>query len=117
MIIIHYQILHEFFYYIMLLIIFHLIGDFVFQPTYVVSGKEDFENKNIDHKWWIISHSSLHGFLVLLATGVDILALLEIFVHSFTDYYKCKGKYSFSTDQIIHFASKIVWSYTAYIIN
>lgn len=88
----------------MLLIIFHMISDCIFHPTYVVRGKEELENKIIDHKRGIISHSYLHGSLVLTATGVDILALLEILVHSCTDYLKCKGKYSFSTDKILHFA-------------
>ena len=73
------------------LILAHLIGDFILQPAYMVTGKKQQKLKSP----WLYIHSVIHGLLVLLFVGDPgfwLWALLIAFLHLLID----AGKVVFS---------------------
>ena len=61
--------------------------------------------------WWqvLAAHASIHGAAVALITGLWWLALAEGAIHFLTDDAKCTGRISYTVDQAIHVACKLLW--------
>jgi hypothetical protein len=95
---------------LMLLLMCHLIGDFVLQSSVMAEGKQPSSTNSIKSIWWLTAHGATHGFLVIIVTGIPSLGLAELIIHSIIDYGKCVNLYSFNTDQFLHFICKILWS-------
>ncbi len=102
--------LTNFFNVLLLLLMCHLIGDFVLQSSAMAEGKQPSSKSSINFTWWLTAHGATHGLLVIVVTGVPLLGLLELILHCLIDYGKCKKIYSFETDQFFHFICKIAWS-------
>lgn len=102
--------LTNFFNILLLLLMCHLIGDFVLQSSAMAEGKQPSSKSYINSIWWLTAHGATHGLLVIVVTGVPLLGLLELILHCLIDYGKCKKIYSFETDQFFHFICKIAWS-------
>tara|TARA_B100000902_G_C26861396_1_gene693215 strand:+ start:145 stop:510 length:366 start_codon:yes stop_codon:yes gene_type:complete len=95
---------------LILLLMCHLIGDFVLQSSVMAEGKQPSSTSSINSIWWLTAHGATHGFLVIIVTGIPLLGLAEWLIHSLIDHGKCINLYSFNTDQFLHFICKIVWS-------
>lgn len=90
-----------------LLIIGHYIADFGLQNEFTakfkVPGSAPF--------WFhiLVSHCAIQALPVLLITQRWELALAEFVCHFAIDYNKCKGRLSFTQDQVLHLACKVCW--------
>jgi hypothetical protein len=95
-----------------LLLAGHAFADFACQNDYVALAK----NRNTplgkgQTVWPIVlgAHAMIHGAIVALITGSVILGICETVAHFITDFFKCEGKISYWSDQIIHVACKFAW--------
>ena len=98
---------------LILLLMSHMIGDFVLQSSVMAEGKNPAKNNAIDSIWWLTAHGATHGLLVILVTGIPLLGLLEMVMHCSIDHGKCIKLYTFNTDQLLHIICKIVLSFLA----
>lgn len=89
------------------LIIAHLIGDFIFQPAYMVADKK----KRKLRSYWLYIHCAIHGLLVLIFTGNSLFwpwALLIAGMHLLIDAAKItftvqeNERRLFFLDQLLH---------------
>ena len=102
--------LTNFFNILLLLLMCHFIGDFVLQSSAMAEGKQPSSKSSINWIWWLTAHAATHGLLVIIVTGIPLLGLFEMILHFSIDYGKCIKRYSFETDQFLHFFCKIAWS-------
>lgn len=93
------------------LIIGHIIMDYPLQGDFMSNAKNRFQTKYPDVPWLTVlcSHAMLHGASVALITGNVVLGLFETIAHGTIDYFKCAGKYTFNTDQLLHLICKVIW--------
>ena len=89
----------------------HFVGDFVLQNDKLAIEKCPGKDVTLPWQWWMLGHSSMHGFLVIFFTKSAILGLFEMILHFFIDYLKCKGKFNLLVDQIFHIFIKFLWVY------
>lgn len=57
----------------------------------------------------LASHALIQAVAVQLITGSWLLGTAEFIVHFITDYSKCKGRFGYNVDQLIHIGCKVVW--------
>ena len=90
------------------LLLAHLLGDFLLQPTSWVLNKENYKHKSI----YLYFHTLLHGILAwILVFQLDFgwYALVLALLHGFIDFLKLKFQRAsskrswFVVDQILHF--------------
>lgn len=98
----------------------HVFGDYPLQGSFLAMGK----NRNLDASvvfggnkapkdLWIhclTAHSMVHSGIVWLITGSGVLALVELLGHWVTDFIRCEKMISYNTDQLIHFACKLLYA-------
>ena len=53
----------------------------------------------LDWRWWLSAHAGTHGFVVALLTGIPLLGVAEMVVHSLIDFGKCRLGYKLIVDQ------------------
>jgi hypothetical protein len=93
----------------------HALADFGLQTLYVAMGKDryavDDEGRQKNEHWLpvLFAHCAIHGLFVGLATGYAWLGWAEIAVHFATDDAKCAKRFGYETDQLLHYAAKLVW--------
>jgi hypothetical protein len=89
------------------LLLAHLIGDFILQPTYWVIDKESKKHKSI----YLYIHTVLHGvlaFIFVLKTDFILWAILLAISHGLIDFLKLNFQKPatkrnwFAVDQILH---------------
>ncbi len=88
------------------LVLAHLLGDFLLQPTSWVLHKQTHKHKSI----YLYLHSALHGLLAVLLIGWDYVvpALFLAISHGFIDYLKLAFQKPetqrrwFIADQLLH---------------
>lgn len=85
----------------------HYISDFALQNDWMAA------NKGQGPVWLhvLFAHCMIQALPVYLVTNSMTLALLELVLHGLTDWAKCRGYIGFHTDQAIHIACKLMWTY------
>lgn len=101
------------------LLIGHAIADFPLQGEFLARAK----NRHSDlsdvfqelpvpkHLWFhaLTAHCLVHAGAVWLITGSVALGAIELCVHWAIDLAKCENRTSFTTDQILHVVTKVVF--------
>ncbi len=94
----------------MYLIAAHFLADFPLQGPFMSEAKNP---QNPTHReywaWVMIGHGSIHAAFVLLITGSWLFAIIEWIVHVIIDLAKCDQAISFSRDQFLHLACKVIY--------
>ena len=88
----------------------HFAGDFVLQNDRIAIEKCPGQDATLPWYWWMIAHSACHGLITTIFTGSALIGAAEWIAHFTIDYFKCKGKFSLLTDQILHLTCKFVWT-------
>jgi len=88
----------------------HFLGDFGLQSDRMAVEKCPGRDVTLAWQWWLTAHAAIHGFLVALITGLPLLGLAEWVVHALIDFGKCRDGCSLRVDQVLHLASKLVWT-------
>ncbi len=57
----------------------------------------------------LASHSLIQAVAVKLITGSWVLGAAEFVLHFAIDYSKCKGRFGYNVDQLLHIACKVLW--------
>lgn len=102
---------HTFLWTLIMLFAGHAVCDYPLQGDFLARGKN--QNAPLPGIPWqqcLWAHALIHAGIVLLITGSPDLALLELMVHSATDWAKCEGWIGFNTDQAIHYGCKLLWA-------
>ena len=95
-----------------LLIMGHLIGDYILQSENVAIGKNfAVDRKRLGVPWfyWMGAHCSVHAMIVYFLSGSVALAVVEFVSHWCIDSGKCAGWYSLSIDQTLHVLCKAMY--------
>ncbi|MEP2775065.1 MAG: DUF3307 domain-containing protein [Luteolibacter sp.] len=98
----------------------HCIGDYPLQGAFLAMGKNRhldasalFGGNQAPKDLWIhalTAHSLIHCGMVWLITGSALLAIVEFVLHWLTDFIRCEGWISYSSDQGIHFGCKLFYA-------
>lgn len=90
-----------------LLLAGHALADTVLQPPWLSRDKRHVDRQI---RWAALGmHGSVHGFMVMLATGRPELFFAELVLHPLIDNLKARGWYGMLVDQALHIACKVVW--------
>jgi len=89
----------------------HYLADFGLQNAYIAQAKNPTLEKGSGIWVHVMSaHCAIHAGLVALISSSWILGLLEFVTHFVIDSLTCKGKLSYTEDQIAHLACKFIWT-------
>lgn len=94
-----------------LLVAAHALCDYPLQGPFLSEAKN--RNTALGKMFWphaLFAHAMIHGGAVLLLTGSIVLAALEVVIHAGTDWLKCEGRITLSTDQAVHIGCKLLWA-------
>ena len=89
----------------------HALCDFPWQGQFLSDAKN--LRSPISGVPWqlaLFAHVSIHAGMVLWLTGSLWMALAELVIHALTDYTKSLDRISFTMDQAIHYACKVLWA-------
>jgi hypothetical protein len=87
----------------------HALCDYPLQGKFLSNGK----NRMIPGIPWyqcLAAHVFIHAGMVLLITHSITLALVELVIHTASDYSKGRNWIGFNVDQSIHFGCKLAWA-------
>ena len=92
----------------------HALADFPFQGSYIAAAKNGAQPVP-DTPWWYIMgvHSLIHAGMVMMITGMWFLAVAEFVCHYIIDDMKCRGRFGYLTDQVLHIECKLAWAIVA----
>lgn len=93
-----------------LLMVAHFLCDYALQGDFMAKAKN--HRAPIPGVPWLtvlISHAATHAGFVALITGSALFGVIELVIHSATDYLKCNGQLTFNQDQAIHLVTKIAF--------
>lgn len=91
-----------------LLMLAHFLCDYALQGDFMAKAKN--HKAPIPGVPWLTvltSHAAIHAGFVVIITGSVAFGVIELIVHSVTDYLKCDGRLNFNQDQAIHLATKV----------
>jgi hypothetical protein len=94
---------------LVLLVMLHFLADFVLQSDRMAQQKCPGCSGTVSWPWWLTAHSACHGLAVMLVTGSAVLGLAETASHALIDTLKCRGRLSFTADQLLHLGCKVLW--------
>ena len=118
---------------LLLLFAAHALCDFPLQNDFLSRGK-NYRAPLPGVPWWqcLFAHALIQAGAVCWITGSVLLALLELVIHTATDYAKCAGWFdplytervygrrlshriglsnlALTTDQFIHYGCKVLWA-------
>ena len=109
---------------VLALIIGHMLGDFPLQGQFLALGKErnywlrnDTPSPPTKSMWLycLTAHSLIQGGIVWLISGSIILCCLEFVIHWTIDFLKSEGHLSFTSDQILHIGTKVLFVVAIYL--
>jgi hypothetical protein len=103
--------LHTFLWYLIALCAGHALCDYPLQGDFLARGKN--HTAPLPFIPWqrcLEAHALIQAGMVLAVTGNTTLALMEFVVHAAVDWAKCEGWFGFNVDQIIHYATKLLWA-------
>lgn len=95
----------------------HFFFDYAGQGDFMAKAKN--ETTPIPGVPWrtiMVAHCAIHAAAVALITGIWQLGMAEFCAHIWTDRAKCQGRITFTNDQFIHVACKVVWFAAAMIL-
>jgi len=95
---------------LILLVLGHFVADYPLQTDRIATEKCPGCDKVLSWRWWLTAHAATHGFLVACITGIPLLGLAEMGVHTVIDLAKCKGFYRLGLDQTLHLSAKLIWA-------
>jgi hypothetical protein len=101
------------------LIVAHALADFPLQGDYLAQAKN--RHTELTKKlaaagsgtvwpWHLFYHAAIHGGAVAYVTGSIALGCAEMVAHTAIDLAKNEGKISYTTDQVLHIAFKLLWA-------
>lgn len=94
-----------------MLLMAHALTDFPLQGDFLARAKDPFHPlQGISWEICLGAHALINAAGVYVITHSAALAGLEFFAHWNIDYFKCKGWYGFTVDQMLHFACKLIWA-------
>jgi hypothetical protein len=99
-------------YMLILMVIGHCLADFPLQGEYLAKMKNPNVCRGNNDIGWVtalLAHGAIHAGFVLIITHSIALFILELCVHCFLDYEKCRGRIGVGADQFLHVLSKVVW--------
>ena len=94
---------------LILLILGHFLADYPLQGDKMAVEKCPGKDVTLDWRWWLSAHAGTHGFVVTMITGMPLLGVAEMAVHSLIDFGKCRLGYKLIVDQAMHWACKFIW--------
>lgn len=95
------------------MLIGHAVADYPLQGDWLSKAKNPTMNLVPDEVIWplaLLSHAAIHAGAVRLATGSWIIAGCEFVAHNLIDYGKCRGRFGYNVDQILHVFCKLFWT-------
>lgn len=94
-----------------LLLTYHGVADYALQNDFMARGKNPAVPETHGVPWWhiLLAHAAVHAFGVAWLTGSWVLGLLELIVHAWVDYSKCRGWLGVHVDQGAHLVCKLAW--------
>lgn len=101
------------------LVIGHALADYPLQGDFVARFKNPAESLPGPDgpvtvwPWVLGAHACIHAGAVWLITGSVLLGLAELVIHWVIDLSKCRGRFGFHTDQILHVGCKLIWAIVA----
>lgn len=96
---------------IFVLLAAHFFFDYAGQGDFMSQAKNPTTAMGKSLWYWVLpSHGIIHGGAVFLITGSLGIAFYETFIHTVTDYAKCRNWISYSVDQAIHIGCKFLWA-------
>jgi hypothetical protein len=105
----------ELYHFIIILIISHILADFVFQSDVMAKGKNRHHKTQppVGQKYmptwyfWMSAHAITHGGILYILTGIWWVFILESILHFTIDFIKCEKWLTPKHDQVLHWACKI----------
>jgi hypothetical protein len=91
----------------------HCVADYPLQTDRIAVEKCPGCDTTLHWRWWLGAHAGVHGFFVVLITGIPMLGLGEWVLHMLIDYGKCKRRYNLAVDQSLHIGCKLLWAVLA----
>lgn len=91
----------------------HCVADYPLQTDRIAVEKCPGCDITLNWRWWLGAHAGVHGFFVVLITGVPVLGVGEWILHTLIDYGKCRKLYNLVVDQLLHIACKLLWAVIA----
>lgn len=98
----------------------HFLADYPLQTEFITTHKNPLHQGRVPWYYVMMSHATLHGAFVSMATATAIgqlhilfpliLGLYEVCLHYFLDVLKCVGCTSIHTDQLLHIMCKVAWA-------
>lgn len=99
------------------LLVMHCLTDFPLQGDFLALAKNRHNKvmRDLGIPWYtcLAAHAIISGGGVTLVTGSAWLGVTEAVFHAVIDYYKNEGAIGFNTDQALHVACKVAWTYLA----
>lgn len=96
---------------LLLLLVVHALCDYPLQGDFLSRAKNPTAPiPGVPWLWAMTAHAAIHGGGVGLVTNSTSLGVAEFVAHGLIDWAKCRGWLSFSADQWLHIACKVVWA-------
>lgn len=98
--------------YLILFVGAHFLCDFPLQGQFLSDAKNP-TNEAVGKKLWKIAlpaHAWIQGLAVYLITGSIVLFVVEFLSHTYIDYVRCKGGFTFGQDQAVHLILKVIYA-------
>lgn len=90
------------------LLVAHAVCDFPLQNDYLARAKSAWGG-HAEWPWALAAHALIQGGGVALVTGNIVLGAAEAVAHAAIDHLKCGGHISYTVDQALHVACKLLW--------
>lgn len=91
------------------LVIAHALCDYPLQGDFLSKAKSPAAPlPDVPWPWALGAHCAIQAGGVWIVTGSLVLAIAEFVAHWWIDVAKCWRRISFSTDQVLHLATKAV---------
>lgn len=91
----------------------HFLLDYALQGDWMSKAKNATLDLVPGERIWplaLFGHALLHATAVQIITGSWVLFLLELVIHTLTDYGKCRGHFGYNADQFIHVGCKVAYA-------
>jgi hypothetical protein len=102
---------------VVLLLGAHALADYPLQGDFLAKAKN--RSAPIPGVPWrvaLASHAAIHALFVAVILGSWQLAVAEFVAHYIIDDVKCRGKVSFTVDQVLHLQCKAAWLIWALVV-
>jgi len=92
------------------LLVGHCLADYPLQGDFLSKAKNHRQPiPGVPYYQALLAHSIIQAGMVYYITGWMPFALAEGALHYLIDYWKCDGRISFNTDQVLHVSCKAIF--------